>query len=181
MKLFTSTAPRATQLEGKRDVARISANGCVITSWSSGVFFFFFYELLSQSRPTHQAYFARSRNDAFTDVGCLKNRNFRAKVSELWSKVLRYFKPSVSDFLDDTKWLLKLAYFANIYQHVSTLNTCMYPQIKQSTFHTRTYCIILLTNLRNNNPRWHRPIVFYQTSVYFYFPNTTAGPSGRAV
>jgi hypothetical protein len=40
MNLFTSTAPRGTQLEGKRDVARISANGCVITSWSRVSFFF---------------------------------------------------------------------------------------------------------------------------------------------
>jgi len=50
MNLRTPTASRGTQLEGKRDVARIIANGCVITSWSRGVFF---YELLSQSRHTH--------------------------------------------------------------------------------------------------------------------------------
>jgi hypothetical protein len=32
MNFFTTTAPRGTQLEGKRDMARISANACVITS-----------------------------------------------------------------------------------------------------------------------------------------------------
>jgi hypothetical protein len=34
-------------------------------------------------------------------------------------------KESFSDFLEDTKWLLKLAYLAYIYQHLNTLNTSM--------------------------------------------------------
>jgi len=84
----------------------------------------------------------------FHRCGVVKTRSFRAKVSELWRKILLDFKPSFSDFLDDTKWLLKLAYLAHIYQHVSTLNTCMHPQRKHSTFHRKTDCIILVTNPR---------------------------------
>jgi hypothetical protein len=34
-------------------------------------------------------------------------------------------KESLSNFLEDSKWLLKLAYLADIYQHLNTLNTSM--------------------------------------------------------
>jgi hypothetical protein len=32
-------------------------------------------------------------------------------------------KKSISNFFEGTKWLLKLAYLADIYQHLNTLNT----------------------------------------------------------
>jgi hypothetical protein len=34
-------------------------------------------------------------------------------------------KASFSDFLEDTKWLLKLAYLADVYHYLNTLNTSM--------------------------------------------------------
>jgi predicted ATP-binding protein involved in virulence len=56
-----------------------------------------------------------------------------------WKVLSRVFKPreelqlffkhknkgSFSNFLEDTKWLLKLAYSADIYQHLNMLNTSM--------------------------------------------------------
>jgi hypothetical protein len=53
------TTRRGTQLESRRDVTRISANGCVI----GHDHVIFFYEPLSLSKPTHQPTFGRSRND----------------------------------------------------------------------------------------------------------------------
>jgi hypothetical protein len=35
-------------------------------------------------------------------------------------------KDSSSNFLEDTKWLLTLAYLADIYQHLNTLNIIMH-------------------------------------------------------
>jgi hypothetical protein len=50
-------------------------------------------------------------------------------VFELREELLLFFKDnnkaSFFDFLEDTKWLLKLAYLADVYQHLNTLNTSM--------------------------------------------------------
>jgi hypothetical protein len=56
---------------------------------------------------------------------------WRGKVltRELREELLLFFKDnnkaSFSDFLEDKKWLLKLAYLADVYQHLNTLNTSM--------------------------------------------------------
>ena len=85
---------------------------------------------------------ARSKNDAsrFSHSrmwGFLKTEALERRYPSCERNYCLSSKPSFSDFLDDTKWLLKLAYLANIYQHLSTLNTCMHPQRKQSTLHRK--------------------------------------------
>jgi hypothetical protein len=54
-------------------------------------------------------------------------RESLTRVFELREELLLFFKDkaSFSDFLEDTKWLLKLAYLADVYQHLNTLNTSM--------------------------------------------------------
>jgi hypothetical protein len=62
-------------------------------------------------------------------------------------EVLLFFKDnkaSSSDFLEDTKWLLKLAYLADIYQHVNTLNTSM--QGPKENLLTSTYKLLAFNN-----------------------------------
>jgi hypothetical protein len=51
------------------------------------------------------------------------------RVFELREELLLFFKDnnkaSFSDFLEGTKWLLKLAYLVDVYQHLNTLNSSM--------------------------------------------------------
>jgi hypothetical protein len=49
------------------------------------------------------------------------------RVFELREELQLFFKvkENFSNFLEDTKWLLKLAYLADIYQRVNTLSTSM--------------------------------------------------------
>jgi hypothetical protein len=52
-----------------------------------------------------------------------------SKAFELREELQLFFKynnkESFSNFLQDTKWLLELAYLADIYQHLNTSNTSM--------------------------------------------------------
>jgi hypothetical protein len=64
-----------------------------------------------------------------TEVRRLSRGKVLTRVFELQEELLLFFKDnnkaSFSDFLEDTKWLLKLAYLADVYQHFNTLNTSM--------------------------------------------------------
>jgi hypothetical protein len=63
-----------------------------------------------------------------TEVRRLSRGKVLTRVFELQEELLLFFKDnnkaSFSDFLEDTKWLLKL-YLADVYQHLNTLNTSM--------------------------------------------------------
>jgi hypothetical protein len=64
-----------------------------------------------------------------TEVRWLSRGEAETRVFELREELLLFFKDnykvSFSDFLEDTKWLLKLAYLADVYHHLNTLNTSM--------------------------------------------------------
>jgi hypothetical protein len=54
-------------------------------------------------------------------------------------------KASFSDFLDNTKCLLKLAYLAGIYRHLNTLNTLFHDQ-KESILTSSNKTVALSKN-----------------------------------
>lgn len=74
-----------------------------------------------------------------TEVRWLSRRKVLTRVFELREELLLFFKDnnkaSFSDCLEDTQWLLKLPYLADIYQHLSTSITSMQGPPKNSNFH----------------------------------------------
>jgi 3-polyprenyl-4-hydroxybenzoate decarboxylase len=61
-----------------------------------------------------------------TEVRRLSRGNVLSNLFELREELQLFFKDnnkeSISDFFEDTEWVLKLAYLADIYQHLNTMN-----------------------------------------------------------
>jgi hypothetical protein len=136
MKVFIFTAPRGTQLEGKRGVTRSSATACLIM-WQSRPWFrsaarlqrigLSIRQLLGDPGMTHNA-------SRVHGCGVLKNRDLRRKASGLREELVLVFQTFLT-----TKWLLELAYLADTYQHLNILNFSIHGPKEKSVFHRKTF------------------------------------------